>query len=156
MNADLVETSAHIGARPAHVLWQGQVFSRSGTDKRYPDFISSTGYGTGQGLGGYNCRHSYYPYFKGISEELYNKATRNSIANKTVTYNGKRIPTYDATQIQRSIERKIRDWKRQQHALDAAKLDSSFESSKVKQWQSKMRNFIKQTGLNREYIREKV
>ena len=23
----------------------------------YPDFVSSTGYGTGEGLGGWNCYH---------------------------------------------------------------------------------------------------
>jgi hypothetical protein len=50
MGSDLVETSAHAGARPSHSLWQGQIFSRSGTSKKYPDFKKSTGYGTGAGL----------------------------------------------------------------------------------------------------------
>jgi len=156
MGVDLVETSAHIGARPSHQIWQGKVFSRSGNDKRYPDFISSTGYGTGQGLGGYNCRHSYYPYFPGISERVYSKATLDNISRQSVKYNGKTLSVYDATQIQRGIERKIRMWKRQQEAFDAAKLSNAFETRKVKQWQAKMRSFIKQTKLSRQYVREKV
>lgn len=38
MDSDLVETTAHSGARPSHARWQGQVFSRSGKSKKYPDF----------------------------------------------------------------------------------------------------------------------
>lgn len=26
------------------------------SSKKYPDFVTSTGYGTGEGLGGWNCR----------------------------------------------------------------------------------------------------
>ena len=50
MDSDLVETTAHSGARPSHARWQGQVFSRSGKSKKYPDFRRATGYGTGPGL----------------------------------------------------------------------------------------------------------
>ena len=35
---DLVETTAHHGARPDHAVWQGKVFSVSGTHEKYPDF----------------------------------------------------------------------------------------------------------------------
>ena len=34
MGCDLVETTAHAGARPSHAEWQGKVFSRSGTSKK--------------------------------------------------------------------------------------------------------------------------
>lgn len=64
VGCDLVETTAHNGARPDHAQWQGKVFSRSGTSKKYPDFKSSTGYGTGAGLKGWNCRHDFFPYFE--------------------------------------------------------------------------------------------
>lgn len=156
MGVDLVQTSAHIGARPAHQIWQGQIFSRSGSSKAYPDFVLSTGYGTGAGLCGWNCRHSFYPFFEGISENAYNQAELDSYANKTVTYNGKEIPIYDATQMQRGIERKIRLWKRKEGALDAGGFDNEAETAKVKEWQSRMRDFIKQTGLQRQSVREQV
>ena len=65
MECDLVETTAHMGARPEHMDWQGRIFSRSGKSRKYPDFVKSTGYGTGPGLCGWNCRHSFFPYFEG-------------------------------------------------------------------------------------------
>lgn len=68
---DLVEVTAHAGARPEHQLWQGKVYSRSGTSKKYPGLKEATGYGTGPGLGGWNCRHSFFPYFEDISERAY-------------------------------------------------------------------------------------
>ncbi len=151
-----MQTSAHIGARPAHQAWQGKIFSRSGTSKQYPDFVLSTGYGTGAGLMGWNCRHSFYPFFEGISENAYSQAELDSYAGKTVMYNGKEIPIYDATQMQRGIERKIRLWKRKEGAYEAAGLDNDAEAGKVKEWQSRMRDFIKQTGLQRQSVREHV
>ena len=67
LGCDLVEVSSHIGARPSHALWQGEIYSISGKDKRYKPFKETTGYGQIDGLGGINCRHSFYPYFDGIS-----------------------------------------------------------------------------------------
>jgi hypothetical protein len=49
MGCDLVEVTAHAGARPDHAIWQGKIFSRSGKSSKYPDFVTSTGYGTGAG-----------------------------------------------------------------------------------------------------------
>jgi hypothetical protein len=156
MGQDLVQTSAHGGARPSHALWQGQIFSRSGTDRKYPPFIESTGYGTVTGLAGANCRHSWYPFFKGISQNAYDEATRNELAKRSVTLNGERIPMYEATQYQRSLERAIRKWKREAEALKAAQKDATFELSKVHAWQSRMRQFIKSTGLDRQSVRERI
>lgn len=156
MGVDLVQTSAHVGARPAHQAWQGKIFSRSGRSSKYPDFVSSTGYGTGAGLMGWNCRHSWYPFFEGISKNAYNKRDLESFTNKTVTFNGKEISAYDATQYQRSLERKIRFYKRQAYALDAAGLGNASELERVKFYQAYMRDFIKQTGLQRQYVRESV
>jgi hypothetical protein len=162
MGSDLVAVSAHIGARNKgtgpenHESWQGKIYSRSGTHKKYPNFVSTTGYGTGEGLGGWNCRHSFYPFFEGISEKIYNSSTLKSYKNKKVTYGDKQISFYDATQYQREIERKIRFWKRQAAALDAAGIEAGTEWMKVKQWQANMRNFINQTGLDRQSVREQV
>lgn len=162
MGADLVQTTAHAGARnkgsgPAnHAGWQGKVYSRSGRSGKYPNFVEATGYGTGPGLCGYNCRHSFYPFFAGISENAYNEETRRELAGRSVTYQGRQIDQYDATQIQRGLERKIRTWKRQAGALDAAGLDSSFELEKIRQYQAQMRAFLRQTGLQRQRFREQV
>jgi hypothetical protein len=156
MGCDLVQTSAHIGARPEHQVWQGQVFSRSGTNEKYPPFVESTGYGTATGLEGINCRHSHYPFFEGISENVYKQSELDEYARKTVTYNGKEIPIYEATQQQRYIERKIRHWKRQAGALEAAGQEFERETGKVLEWQAAMRDFIRQTRLQRDRIREQI
>ena len=162
MGSDLVQVSAHIGARnkgtgPAnHESWQGKIYSRSGKSKKYPDFVKVTGYGTGEGLGGWNCRHSFFPYFEGLSESAYSRDDLREIKKETVTYNGKELSNYEGTQYQRAIERKIRFWKRQEAAMQAAKLDSSFELGKVRQWQETMREFLRQTKLDRQRVREQV
>jgi hypothetical protein len=151
VGCDLVQVSAHIGARPSHQVWQGKIFSRSGTSKRYPPFILSTGYGTGPGLGGWNCRHSFYPFFEGISENAYNALEVESYAKKTIEHNGQQMPIYDLTQAQRAIERKIRFYKRQASALEAAGLSNEGELAKVTQYQARMRNFIEQMNKQKEF-----
>lgn len=162
MGSDLVAVSAHIGARNTgegvanHEAWQGQVYSRSGTHKKYKPFVETTGYGTGAGLMGWNCRHSFYPFFEGISKEIYSKKELESYANKTVTYNGREMSVYEATQQQRGIERDIRKWKRIAGAKESAGKDNSAELAQVKKYQAKMRDFVKETGLDRQRVRESV
>ncbi len=156
MGGDLVRTSAHIGARPTHEVWQGKVFSLSGTNPKYPSFYENTGYGTGEGLCGWNCRHSFYPFFEGLDENVYSQETLDEYASKTVTYNGEEIPYYEATQKLRYIERNIRKSKREAIALKEAGIDNTDAIQKVKAWQAKARDFTKQTGLYREYDREWV
>lgn len=99
---DLIRVSAHLGARYGdggenpgnHFWWQGKLYSKSGKDPKYPPF-SDTGYGTGEGLCGWNCRHSFGPGdpnhnpFKDYDAE----------DNKTL---------YDLTQKQRRREATIR------------------------------------------------
>lgn len=78
LGMDLIKVSAHVGARNKkvagkpyadHSSWQGKIYSLSGNDKDYPPFYETTGYGTGEGLAGYNCRHSISPAIKGYTKE---------------------------------------------------------------------------------------
>lgn len=156
METDLVETTAHHGARPSHAAWQGKWFSRSGKSDKYPDFYASTGYGTGPGLCGWNCRHSFFPVIEGLSDPAYSAEKLRELNNRTVTVDGEEMSLYDATQRQRYIERKIRRWKREANAMDAAGLDSSAARGKVCEWQAAQRKFINQTGLTRDYFRERA
>ena len=68
MDCEFVEVTAHEGARPTHAVWQGRVYHRGGAvvqdGERYEDFEAATGYGTGPGLCGWNCRHNFYPFYK--------------------------------------------------------------------------------------------
>lgn len=162
MGSDLVEVSAHAGARNVgtgpknHASWQGKIYSLSGNHPKYPNFYEVTGYGTGEGLGGWNCRHSFFPFFEGVSENAYTRGEVKSLNREKVKLNNKQVDLYIATQYQREIERRIRFWKRQAAALSAAKLDNAKELAKVSEWQSIMRDFIRQTGLDRQSVREQI
>lgn len=126
--ASLVEVSAHIGARPSHAEWQGQIYSRHGKKSGYPDFEESTGYGTGEGLCGWNCRHSFYPYFEGAPRAFTDIDREES----------DRI--YEAQQEQRRYERAVRAAKREtegiRSALAAEQGKESPDEAQVKQLQA--------------------
>lgn len=100
---DVVLVSAHIGARygdggknPSnHFWWQGKHYSRTGRTPDLPLFVESTGYGTGEGLCGWNCRHSFGP----------GDIRHNPFAQFDAEEN-KRV--YDLSQRQRAMESRIR------------------------------------------------
>lgn len=116
---DLIRVSAHLGARYGdggqnpgnHFWWQGKLYSRTGKTPGYPLFTEATGYGTGEGLCGWNCRHSFGPGdpdhnpFKEFDSEENKKA-------------------FDLSQKQRSLEARIRQSKTKvlglRTAMDAA------------------------------------
>lgn len=61
MGCNMVETTSHMGARPEHSIWQGKVYWRKEPVQGLENFYSATGYGTGAGLCGWNCRHNFFP-----------------------------------------------------------------------------------------------
>ena len=117
MDWDIVLVSAHLGARTGdggmnpgnHLWWQGQFYSRTGRTKEYPDFKSSTGYGTGEGLCGWNCRHSFGP----------GDGINNPFSEKDIAY-ADNYKIEKLQQRQRTLERRIRDSKRKVQNLQTA------------------------------------
>ena len=134
MDWDIILVSAHIGARTGdggqnpgnHLWWQGQFYSRSGTDKRFPPF-AQTGYGTGEGLCGWNCRHSF-----GCGDGVHNPY--------------KDIQTEDNVRMeklekrQRELERRVRKTKRAVMGMQTA----------VEQCQDEAAKFALQQELDRK------
>lgn len=155
LGVDLVEVTAHSGARPSHQDWQGQVYCRRGHHPKYRNFEEATGYGTGDGLCGWNCSHSFFPYVEG-APRAYTQAQLKDYGAAKITYNKKKLTEYEATQQQRYIERQIRRWKRESVAMTAAGQDASEAQGKIREWQAKQRDFIKQTGLKRASAREQI
>lgn len=149
---DFVETTAHIGARPSHAKWQGKVFCYSGKNKEYPSFKESTRYGTGPGLGGWNCRHSFYPFIPGISNRAYTDEELDNIDPSPFEYNGKMYTYYEATQHQRQIERGIRKTRTQLVGYEAAGLKDEFTNASIilKQQEKYYRKFSKVAGIPTE------
>ena len=128
MNTDLVEVSKHWGARPSHQIWQGKIYSRSGMNKKYPPF-KECHYGEADGLCGVNCRHTFHPFFEGISEP---NTWKDEPDPKE--YGGKMYKYYDATQKQRAMERQIRSTKREIEAMRSIGGNTSeLESQKKRQ-----------------------
>lgn len=176
MNCDLVEVTAHIGARVTkkldhtnHAWWQGKVYSISGDNDKYPSLKEITGYGKLDGLGGINCRHNKFPFIEGVSKRAYTDKELEEINNKTVTYNGKEYGEYEALKMQRQKERNIRETKRKiagyqgimlgstdETILNEAKNKYDFTTKKLKKQEKEIREFIKQTGLKRNNERERV
>ncbi len=138
---DLVEVSAHWGARPEHAEWQGKIYSRSGHNKNYPPF-SETQYGAVNGLCGVNCRHTFYPFFEGISEP-----TKWDKEPDPKEYNGRTYKYYDMTQKQRQMERGIRATKREIEAQKAIGGNvNELEAQKRKQI-AEYHKFSKEMGI---------
>lgn len=102
LDIDLVEVTAHAGARPSHQEWQGQIYCRKGSHPKYKNFEDATGYGTGDGLCGWNCNHSFFPYVEG-APRTYSKAQLKDYSAKNITYNGQQLTEYEALQQQRYI-----------------------------------------------------
>lgn len=159
LNVELVEVTAHGGARPEHAKWQGQVFSRNGDIEidgvKYKDLREATGYGTGAGLGGWNCRHNFHPYIHG-APRTWSDEELNKLEEKNIEYNGEKYTEYEASQIQRSVERDIRSLKRQVAAIEAGGGDASAERSKLREAQKTYTDFTEQTGLKKQQARTKI
>lgn len=156
MGVEYVETTAHAGARPSHTVWQGRIFKLRGSDEKYDNFYTATGYGTGEGLGGWNCRHGFYPFFPGISEPANSEEYLRQLNEKSVKYNGEKMSMYEATQKQRYMERQIRRWKREYTGMEAAGQDTRESAMKLKAWREREYDFLRQTGLDRQKDREMV
>jgi|WetSurMetagenome_2_1015567.scaffolds.fasta_scaffold31821_7 hypothetical protein len=142
LGTDLVEVTSHSDARPEHAEWQGKVYKRTGSTDKYRNLAEATGYGTGAGLCGWNCRHSFYAYVEGVSETL-----PKTKYDET---------TYKNEQTQRYNERQIREWKKRYATKNAAGVDATKENAKVAYWQAKQKEFVEENNLVRLPQREKV
>lgn len=146
MGYGLVLTSAHIGSRPSHEVWQGQVFSidweklkeikpeffreRDTSEYRrmleqkasqYPDFIENCHYGEADGICGVNCRHHFSVWAEGMPNP-YAELSAQDKANK-----GKQ---YEKEQRQRTYERRIRKTKREVFGLQTGVDNAPNEKAK--------------------------
>lgn len=161
MNCDLVEVSSHAGARPSHAEWQGRVYSRSGKKRKYKDFVTATGYGNGDGLCGWNCYHSFYPYFEGLSTRSFSEDPAKDAGKNN-------DEMYEQSQKQRRYESEVRKSKQKCITYNAAaqaadgelkdQLTKDFEreSVKLQAKKKKLDDFVKSTGGKRLTEREQV
>lgn len=148
LGLDLVEVTAHAGARPSHQVWQGGIYSRSGKSKEYEDLYSATHLGDADGLCGANCRHNYYGYYEG-SPRAWTKEALANIDPPPFEYGGKVYTYYEAGQRMRYMERQIRKTKREAVGYEAAELEDDFTAASIKlnRQKEEYKKFSKASGI---------
>lgn len=166
------EVSAHSGARDkpgaspwsSHKDWQGKVYYQSESGEPdplglYDDLVETTGYGYVDGLTGANCRHHKYPFVPGVSERTYTDEQLEHIDDGLgCTFDGKTYTAYEATQMQRRIERQIRAQKKLRSAYKEAGLseDATAANIKLRRLNAEYSRFSKAAGLPEQPERTKV
>lgn len=108
MDVYMVLVSSHMGARPEHAVWQGQIF-------RKDELEAKTGYGSVTGLCGANCRHSFGPWFEGMDNPFEKYDTKENQKQ------------YEMDQRQRTLERRIRHTKRRLMGYQTAEDHANYE-----------------------------
>lgn len=160
MDCEFVEVTAHEGARPTHAVWQGRVYHRGGAvvqdGERYEDFEAATGYGTGPGLCGWNCRHNFYPFYPGVSVRNYTDERLAELDARNIPYGGGLYTRYEIAQTQRALERRVRRYKRRYLAETAAGVDSSQSAAKLKAARQQLSAFLAETGERLDGARAEV
>lgn len=160
------EVSAHSGARDkpgpspwsSHKDWQGKVYSIRAGDI-YPNIYEVCGLGTVDGLEGANCRHRRFPWVEGVSERTYTDEKLEHIDDGLgCTFEGKTYTAYEATQMQRRVERTIRKLKREKAAYKAAGLtgDAMALNTRLHRLSTKYKAFSEAAGLPEQWERTKV
>lgn len=151
MGCEFVETTAHGGARPSHAEWQGRRFHRGGAvdykGRHYPDFEAATGYGTGAGLCGWNCRHTFFAVFPELGDPpQWTQEQLRELNARNIEWNGKKYTAYEISQMQRARERNVRRWKKRYLAEDAAGLDPTDSAVRLKAARQSLAEFAQATG----------
>ena len=160
------EVSAHAGARDkpgpspwsSHKGWQGKVYSIRAGDI-YPSIYEVCGFGYVDGLEGANCRHRRFSWVEGVSERTYTDEELSHIDDGLgCNFDGKTYTAYEATQMQRRVERQIRAQKRLKNAYKAAGLtdDATAANAKLRRLNAKYQGFSKAAGLPEQPERLKV
>lgn len=134
------EVSAHAGARDisgkspwsSHKAWQGRVYSTRSNDI-YPSIYEVCGLGYVDGLEGANCRHRRNVWVEGVSERTYTDEQLEHIDDDLgCTFDGKTYTAYEATQMQRRVERQIIKQKKFVTAYKASEQIDEYRAAKVK------------------------
>lgn len=166
LNTPYFEVSAHAGARDkpgkspwsSHKDWQGRVYSVRAGDI-YPNIYDVCGLGAVDGLEGANCRHRRYPWVEGVMERTYTDEQLAHIDDGLgCTYDGKSYTAYEATQMQRRVERQIRAVKRLKISNKASGLNDEARAANIKlrRLNVKYREFSAAAGLTPQWERTKV
>lgn len=161
MGCAFVEVTAHGGARPSHAAWQGQQYHRGGAIDcngwHYRDFASATGYGTGAGLCGWNCRHTFFACFPDLGDPpQWTRESLKKLNAREIEYHGEKYTRYEISQMQRTRERTVRRYKRRYLAEDAAGSDTTVSAVRLRTARQELAAFLRETGGRADSSRTSV
>lgn len=143
----LVRINSYPDARKACSEIQGKIATtREVATDGYPS-IYEFGYGKPDGLRGINCRHIMYPFVEGVNinnEVQYEPAEARERAK--------------LVQQQRYYERKVREAKADKRIAETLGDEQAISryNKLIRNRQAKVREFVKEHDLNRDYSRERL
>lgn len=160
------EVSAHSGARDkpgpspwsSHKGWQGKVYSIRAGDI-YSNIYEVCGLGAVDGLEGANCRHRRNVWVEGVSERTYTDEQLEHIDDDLgCKFDGKKYTAYEATQMQRRVERQIIKQDRLVTAYKASGQKDEYYAANAKLIRliAKYKAFSEASGLPLQWERTKV
>lgn len=147
-NYEFVLVNAYPDARPACSQIQGGVCSMNEVSSRpeYPS-IYDFGYGEPDGIRGINCRHILYPFDPDVNENLEPEINPEDAVERG-----------EVVQGQRRLEREIRKAKQNKAITMALADEKGMEkyNQRVKDYQYRLREYIKKHDLPRQRSREQI
>lgn len=153
LGADGWEISAHANSAPDHEPIQGKQYS----DAEYTALNNSLV----RRIGTLNCGHAAFPIILGVSQPQYSHEELKKFQTDNesgITYQGKHYTGYEATQMQRKVERAIRKQKRRilvdESTDDAEKLQT--DQIRLRRLQEEYKRFSKAAGLRTQNERAQV
>lgn len=153
LGCDGWEISAHVASAPDHIVIQGKQY----LDEEYRRLNNSLV----RRIGTLNCGHDAFGIILGVNapqytpEELEQMRQENE---KGVTYGGKHYTLYEATQVQRKLERSIRRQKRRILVDEALRDTDKLQTDQIRYQMltQEYKRFSKAAGLRTQYERMEV
>ena len=147
LGADGWELSAHANSAPDHEPFQGRQY----TDEAYTklnDMLQRR-------IGTLNCGHNAFPIILGVNEPQYTKEQLEKFREdneKGITFEGRHYTGYEATQMQRKLERSIRAQKRRVLAAESSgdKEGLTLAKTRLQVLRQNYSRFSKAAGLRTE------
>lgn len=148
-----VEISAHSPCASDHIFIQGKQYSKKQFEK-----INSN---LKRPIGTLNCTHFVFSIVLGVSSPNYTKKQLNQFkkeSNEIIEYEGKKYTRYEATQVQRRLETKIRQQKDLQITSKASGNKEGVQTAQqnITSLTNKYKEFSEKSGLDTQMQRMRV
>lgn len=145
------EISVHTMCAPDHVHIQGKQYSIEAYNRLNE--------GLKRPIGTLNCQHHIFPVILGVSSTAYNDAELAEITrlntDKSVVIDGKEYTPYEASQLQRQLENKVRKLEMTARVYDAAgDTEAATDArNRIRETKKVYRNISKQAKIKTHFDR---